>query len=127
MRLCSDVLSAISIDMIAAPPQSWQRNSSSEPEPEPEPSSEGAGKAFRRAKNAGRGFGLFAERPISADEVLREEMPLVAAQDPAGAAVLPACIVCLRPCGTPRQALRLHCMTPISLPRTEQDRSLLCT
>ena len=102
MRLCSDALSAISIDMIAAPPQSWQRNSSSEPEP----SSEGAGKAFRRAKNAGRGFGLFAERPISAGEVLREEMPLVAAQDPAGAAVLPACIVCLRPCGTPRQALR---------------------
>jgi hypothetical protein len=92
--------------MIAAPPQSWQRNSSSEPEPEPEPSSEGAGKAFRRAEKAGRGFGLFAERPISAGEVLREEMPLVAAQDPAGAAVLPACIVCLRPCGTPRQALR---------------------
>ena len=66
-----------------------------------------SGPCWRRVHVAGRGFGLVAQRRISAGEVLvREEVPLVAVQDPAGSTVLPACIVCLRPCGTPLEVLR---------------------
>lgn len=80
-------------------------------EPEPEQHRLEAGSTsrapWRRVHVDGRGFGLFAEREIAAGEVLvREEVPIVAAQDPAGSTVLPACIVCLRPCGTSQDAIR---------------------
>ena len=76
-------------------------------QPSAQPDKTPSGPCWRRVHLAGRGFGLVAQRRISAGEVLvQEEIPLVAVQDPAGSTVLPACIVCLRPCGTPLEVLR---------------------
>ena len=78
----------------------WKLPWESEPEPEPE-------SPMRRTAIAGSGFGLTATRRIAAGEVLRREMPIVAAQDHAGQLVSPACLVCLRACGSRQQPVSL--------------------
>ena len=81
---------------------------------------------MRRTAIAGSGFGLTATRRIAAGEVLRREMPIVAAQDHAGQLVSPACLVCLRACGSRQQPVSLA-LTLIGegalAPQSEQGES----
>lgn len=53
-----------------------------------------------------RGYGLVAARPLAQGEVISTEMPLVCVQSQATQQLAPACLHCLRCCGTPCSALR---------------------